>query len=292
MGSVWRAMRLDLETPVAVKVIHEATLERDPDMAERFRREAAAAAKIRSPHVVQILDYGLAEDGSPYLVMELLEGESLQERMKRGRALTATETHLLFTQVCQVLSRAHGMGIVHRDIKPANIFLLGDTPGLFAKVVDFGIAKSQAAIKEVELTKTGAMLGSPRFMSPEQFMSSKEVDHRADLWSLCVVTYQVLTESLCFTGDTIDQVMHAVIAGEYRPPTEVRATLPAALDPFFAKAFARDIDDRQQTARGLAEASSTPAITTRSQTHQKATFAQMSQRCSAPFAEQTPPASR
>jgi serine/threonine-protein kinase len=248
MGSVWIADHLGLDTKVAIKFIITELVRSHPQLVQRFKREAAAAAKIKSPHVVQVFDHGLTEDGTPYIAMELLEGEALEDRLDNHGPLNLAEAGLLISQVCQVLGKAHGMGIVHRDIKPANLFLIESAYDIFVKVLDFGIAKSTDAMKQVSVTSTGAMIGSPLYMSPEQFTSAKEVDGRADLWSLAVVAYHALTGQPSFRGETLGQVMMAVMTRQYEPPHVYRPDLPGPLAQWFDRAFAQDINARFQTA--------------------------------------------
>ncbi|MBI4701237.1 MAG: serine/threonine protein kinase, partial [Deltaproteobacteria bacterium] len=208
MGSVWVADHLALEVEVAVKLISAEALQRDPGLAERFKREAAVAAKIKSPHVVQMHDHGLTDDGTPYIVMELLAGESLRERLERCERLSPRETGLMLAQVAEVLSTAHAMGVVHRDLKPDNVFLVCSGYEIFVKVLDFGIAKHQGPAAGRPLTRTDAVMGTPEYMSPEQLLSAKAVDHRADLWALGVVVYEALTGWRPFHGETQAQTGH------------------------------------------------------------------------------------
>ena len=254
MGSVWIADHLGLETEVAVKFISTELAKQHPQLVTRFKREAGVAAKIKSPHVVQVFDHGLTPDGTPYIAMELLEGESLEDRLARTGCLTVGETALVLSQTAQVLDKAHELGIVHRDIKPANLFLIDSAYDMFVKVLDFGIAKNVDAMKEVSVTSTGSMMGSPLYMSPEQFTSAKGVDGRADLWSLSVVAYHALTGMPAFGGETLGQVMMAVMKAEYAPVLTIRGDLPQPLDDFFARAFAEKIEQRFQSADELARA--------------------------------------
>src|SRR5512145_2183865 len=187
MGSVWRAEHLALRSPVAVKLIDPA-LTQDEEACARFMREAQSAASLRSPHVVQILDYGV-DAGIPYIVMELLEGESLASRLERMRRLSPVETARVMTDVCRAVGRAHQAGIVHRDLKPDNIFLVPNDESEIAKVLDFGIAKSKMAAQlgVGSGTRTGTMLGTLYYMSPEQVGGAKTVDWRSDLWALGII---------------------------------------------------------------------------------------------------------
>ena len=191
MGSVWQATHLGLDIPCAVKFI-EGELSNMAEAQTRFEREAKAAAQLRSPHVVQILDHGVC-DGTPYIAMELLDGEDVGKRLQRLGKIHPRDINTIITQVCRALTKAHAVGIVHRDLKPDNIFLVRDDEREIAKVLDFGIAKSASNALEGSNTKTGAMLGTPYYMSPEQAQGTKKVDYRSDLWSLAVIVFQCLT---------------------------------------------------------------------------------------------------
>jgi serine/threonine-protein kinase len=254
MGSVWVATHQGLGTKVAIKFISTDVARKCPELLERFRREAGTAARIKSPHVVQIFDHGLTADGTPYIAMELLEGESLHDRLQRDGTMAPRDLGMLLAQTAQALSKAHAMGIVHRDIKPANMVLLDAGYAIFVKLLDFGIAKQADMTSDLAMTTTGSLLGSPLYMSPEQLLNPRDVDRRADLWSLAVVAYQALTGYQCFPGDTAAQVMLSVTTRQYRPPTNVCPGISPALDAFFAKAFHGAIDLRFQSADDLAKA--------------------------------------
>ena len=171
MGSVWRADHLTLDVQVAVKFISHEVAKRDPGLRDRFRREASIAAKIKSPHTVQIFDHGTMSDDTPFIVMELLEGKSLGDRLE-GECLEVDETAVLVSQVAEVLARAHDMGIVHRDLKPDNLFLIEPGYEMFVKVLDFGVAK-HTGLPQQSMTTTGAMIGTPFYMSPELIESPR-----------------------------------------------------------------------------------------------------------------------
>jgi serine/threonine-protein kinase len=201
MGSVWQATHLGLDIPCAVKFI-EGEMSNMAEAQTRFEREAKAAAQLRSPHVVQILDHGVCE-GTPYIAMELLDGEDLGKRLARNGRIQPSELSAIITQVTRALTKAHAVGIVHRDLKPDNIFLVRDDDREIAKVLDFGIAKSASNALEGSNTKTGAMLGTPYYMSPEQAQGIKTVDYRSDLWSLAVIVFQCLTGALPFESEAL-----------------------------------------------------------------------------------------
>lgn len=251
MGSVWVAEHTTLETEVAVKFIAPEHAEKKRFVA-RFRREASSAAKIKSPHVVQVFDHGITTEGVPYIVMELLDGEPLSRRLRRA-TLSPREASMLVAQVTKVLTIAHDLGIVHRDLKPDNLFLVESGYELFVKVLDFGIAK-QLTTDLNEITDTGAMVGTPYYMSPEMLLSPKDADHRADLWALSVVAYHALTGELPFRGETIAALSVAVNDGQFAPPSSRADHLGSELDVFFKLALCRNIDGRFQTASELAQA--------------------------------------
>ena len=251
MGSVWVAEHTGLRSQVAVKFRAQAMLD-DPVSLMRFQQEATAAAEIRSPHVVRVFDHGTTEDGVPYIVMELLEGESLDQRIRRQGGLELSEAASVVRQVSRALAKAHERGIFHRDIKPANIFLATDDE-LFVKVVDFGVAKFSGP-EALEMTAQGNMVGTPAYMSPEQLFHGRSVDHRGDLWSLGVVAYQVITGTRPFDGLTLGELCVAIKRGTFVPASTLRRGVSSELDAWFDKAFARDIAERFQTARELSAA--------------------------------------
>lgn len=252
MGSLWVADHLGLKTQVAVKFIDDALGAGDNVLA-RFTQEAAAAAQIRSPHVVQIFDHGSVDGRIPYIVMELLEGESLGGRIGRLGPLAVDELAAVISQTCKALSKVHSLAIVHRDIKPDNIFLIDSDGELFVKLLDFGIAK-RSADASLAMTSTGMAVGTPHYMSPEQLLSSKDVTPATDLWALGAVAYRALTGKVPFDGETYGAVCAAVSRGAFTPPRELRPDLPPALDAWFDRALAVDPPRRYASARELADA--------------------------------------
>jgi hypothetical protein len=250
MGSVWRATHLGLDIPCAVKFI-EGEYAPMAEAQTRFEREAKAAATLRSPHVVQILDHGVW-DGTPYIAMELLEGEDLGKRLQKAGQLPARETHGIIMQVCRALSKAHSLGIVHRDLKPDNIFLVRDDDREIAKVLDFGIAKHDANALTGSNTKTGAMLGTPYYMSPEQAQGIKSVDFRSDLWSLGVIVYQCMTGLLPFESEALGDLLMKIIVQPLPVPSRV-AMVPPGFDNWWSKAASREPSGRFQSAKDFAD---------------------------------------
>jgi serine/threonine-protein kinase len=252
-ASVWVAEHLALTTQVAVKLIDPELAKKD-SARERFRREATAAAQLRSAHVVQILDHGI--DGEqPFIVMELLDGEDLYERLAQRRRLTLRETSKIVTQAARALSRAHAAGIVHRDLKPENVFLVSNDDDEVVKVLDFGVAKVTDPAK-VTMRKTGAgtLIGTPHYMSPEQVKGIGEVDHRTDLWAIGVIAFQCVTGDLPFDSEGVGDLLIRITIDEIPVPSKVYPGAPASFDAWFAKACARDPAQRFQSARELAVA--------------------------------------
>jgi len=252
MGSVWRAEHVELGTPAAVKLI-DPEIASNEEALSRFKREAQAAATLRSPHVVQILDYGV-DNGTPYIAMELMEGESLADRLERVGRLDTHTTATIMNQVARAVSKAHEIGIVHRDLKPDNIYLVRNEDEELAKVLDFGIAKSTGdgfgAMGAPE-TRTGAMLGTPYYMSPEQAGGKKTVDHRSDTWAMAVIAFECLLGRRPFDSDTLGGLVLTICTEAPPVPSHV-GPVPLGFDEWFAKATARSPDDRFQTARELA----------------------------------------
>ncbi len=251
-GVVWVAENVGLGSRVAVKVLHGSLLRR-PDAQKRFISEARAMAQIDSPYVVKVYDISVTPTGEPYMVMELLSGEDLSARMKRLGALGAPEVVQYVEQICSALDEAHARGIIHRDIKPANLMVVGTHRGNEIKVLDFGIAKNPT-MEDLGLTQTSHFLGTPYYMSPEQMVSPKHIDQRADLWSVGVLAYQLLSNRLPFPGDSLVDVSISVDRGVFPDLTSVKPDAPPALDGFFRRALARDIQRRYQTASELARA--------------------------------------
>jgi len=249
MGSVWHATHLGLDVPCALKFI-EGALANRAEAAVRFQREAKAAAQLRSPHVVQILDHGIF-NGTPYIAMELLEGEDLGKRLDRVRRLSPNEVVAIVRDVARALGRAHACGIIHRDLKPDNIFLVHDDDREIAKVLDFGIAKMKTGELSTK-TRTGELLGTPHYMSPEQAQGTREIDSRSDLWSLAVIVFECLTGTRPFDSGALGDLLVRIIAYPIPVPSEI-ADVPAGFDAWWSRAAARDPADRFQTAKALAE---------------------------------------
>ena len=252
MGTIWRAQHLVLNAPVAVKVI-DRTVIPDEETLARFMREAQSAAALRSPHVVQILDYGI--DGKvPFMAMELLEGENLAQRIKRQKRMTPQDTFRVISHICRAISRAHEAGIVHRDLKPENVFLVQNEDEEIAKVLDFGVAKVERhALSEGTRTRTGSILGTPFYMSPEQAQGNRTVDSRSDLWAIGVIAFECLTGKRPFYSDGLGDLVLAICVRDIPLPSSI-ASVPIGFDAWWNRAVARDPEKRFQTAKELTEA--------------------------------------
>ncbi len=247
MGRVWIAEHLGLHAQVVVKLMAPEMAER-PDGAERFAREAAACAAIKSPHVVQVFDHGVTADATPYMVMELLEGKDLGAYLAERGRMEPMDVVELVVQVGKALSKAHKASIIHRDIKPENIFLC-DTEGgeIFVKLLDFGTARRETETTS-RTTVPGQIMGTPYYMSPEQSVGASDIDERSDIWSLGVVAFEALTGKKPFDGASVGAITIA-IHGPLPKLTDIVPDLPPAVDAWFERACAQLPQDRFATAR-------------------------------------------
>jgi eukaryotic-like serine/threonine-protein kinase len=253
MGSVWRAERMGWQSPVAIKLMNAMDVHDSPALA-RFQREARLAASLRSIHVVQVLDDGVdGTTGLPFIVMELLDGESLAERLARVKRLRPPVVAQIVTQIARALGRAHDAGLIHRDLKPDNILIVRNDDEEIVKVLDFGIAKWMAGPQnQAGGTLAGQMLGTPAYMSPEHFANSSHIDHRADLWSLGVIAFECLTGVRPFQGETLVSLALNVCSGKF-PLASSLAEVPDGFDAWFERAVAQDAVHRYPSARVMAE---------------------------------------
>jgi eukaryotic-like serine/threonine-protein kinase len=244
-----------LKRPCAIKLIRPSKAN-DPKALARFEREVQATAKLSHWNTIEIFDYGRAEDGTFYYVMEYLPGLSLADLGEQYGPLPPARVVHLIEQTCRALSEAHQAGLVHRDIKPGNIFA-AQRGGVYdvAKLLDFGLAKPIAAGGDsVQLTQEGSITGSPLFMSPEQAVGDHEPDARSDIYSLGAVAYYLLTGVPPFDGDKAIKVIMAHVQGIVVPPSQLRPEIPADLEEIVLRCLAKDPADRFQTAESLGEA--------------------------------------
>jgi CheY-like chemotaxis protein len=249
MGLIWEAFDQQLRRRVALKLMTPDHIT-SASLRGRFAREAMAVARLQNSHVVQIHDYGV-DDGSPYFVMELLEGEDLEARIERQRRLPLARVVPLLNHVAAGLAAAHAGGLVHCDLKPGNIFLARGEAEEIAKILDFGIASVLSDGTSDGGPPSGRfLLGTPAYMSPEQLREC-DIDHRSDLWSLAVVAYQALTGRLPFDANAIGDLIVKVCTDSFPPPSGLASDLPPEIDALFERALAKDPAQRFQSARDL-----------------------------------------
>ncbi|AUX19619.1 uncharacterized protein SOCEGT47_000710 [Sorangium cellulosum] len=251
MGTVWRADDLTLGSPVAVKMLSPLYV-KDDIVRARFYQEAHAAAALRSPNVVQILDHGVDND-VPFIAMELLEGEDLAARLQRVGALPPAEITRIFADVARAVRKAHDAGIVHRDLKPDNIFLARDDDREVAKVLDFGVARTPL-FGEGMGTQAGALIGTLPYMSPEQARGAT-VDYRSDLWALGVIAFECVCGRAAISAEAPGAMILEICGGDLPVPSQVASVpVPPAFDDWFMKACSREPSERFSSATAMAEA--------------------------------------
>ena len=253
MGSVYEAEHTGLGTTVALKLLNEV-FAADPSALTRFRREARAAAAVRHPNIVAVTDAGTDSDGVPFIAMELVSGESLSALLRRERVLSTKDTVVLTQQLLAGLAAAHAKGVIHRDLKPGNVLVETHADGSRQlKILDFGVSKFFRDVAH-NVTATGAVVGTPRFMSPEQAKGQSDIDSRVDIYAVGVLVYRMVTGKLPFIGTTQDQIIAQIIAGEAKRPTEVRPDVPLPLEAVIMTAMAPKREDRFPDARTFMEA--------------------------------------
>ena len=249
MGTVWLARDDKLGRDVAVKIMAQALVSHS-ELLARFEREAKAVAQLRSTHVVEVYDYGFNEE-LPFMVMELLEGESLRTRLRRLGRMNLRDTAIVADQISKGLKAAHTAGLVHRDLKPSNVFIATRDDVEIVKLLDFGVVKAVDQDGHSDMTTSGTLLGTPQYMSPEQVRARKAVDSRSDLWSLAVIVFRMLTGINPFRGESVGDAALRICSDELPRVGDYCDDLPSTLDRFFGRAFARDPDHRFQSADEL-----------------------------------------
>jgi serine/threonine-protein kinase len=253
-ASVYEGVNSRIGRRVAIKVLSDDAL-KNPGVVERFEREAQAATRIDSEHVVHVFDLGVLGDGRPYIVMELLEGEDLAHKLASKGPLPEQAVAFYGVQACRGLGEAHAAGVIHRDIKPDNIVLVKTKSGDEAvKIVDFGISKLHSNVQPSSITQTNAVLGSPVYMSPEQCRGTKQMDHRSDLYSLGVVLFELLTGQFPHKADSFNELMFKIALEDAKSPRTFRPGLDPDLSTIIEKALARDAKERFQSAASFEDA--------------------------------------
>jgi eukaryotic-like serine/threonine-protein kinase len=266
MGVVYEGLNTRIHRRVAIKLLH-ASLATSGDVVARFEKEAQAAGRIGSKHIVEVLDLGHFDNGDRYIVMEYLEGESLGQRLQARTTLGADELIPLVDQLLEGLGAAHGAGIVHRDLKPDNVYLQRHPRGEFVKLLDFGISKfSQLGGSEFSMTRTGSVMGSPYYMSPEQAKGSKQADHRVDLYAVGVILYEALSGKVPFDADTFNELLFKIALEEPTPIEHLVPGLDPAIVKLVHKAMAREPSHRFQSADEFRQALGTQPNSARGKT--------------------------
>ena len=256
MGDVYAGVHQGIGKRVAIKFLNKEYAANEV-VVERFKREAQAATLIGHEHIIDVNDLGALADGTPYMVMERLQGRELGELIMEEHPVAVDRVIAIALQVCKALGAAHDKGIVHRDLKPENIFLIerNDNPD-FVKILDFGISKITGQNDKVtpKLTSTGTVIGTPHYMSPEQAAGSPPLDHRTDIYSLGVILYHALTNTLPFDGETFGALVVQIMTKDLEPLRSFRSDVPEALERAIAKAMSRSPDDRFESAAEFARA--------------------------------------
>ena len=254
MGVVVQATHVQLKDRVALKFLLPEVVENE-NTAARFLREAQAAVRIKSPHVARVVDVGTLESGSPYMVMEYLDGRDLSAVLETEGPLEPSVAVLYALQACEALAAAHSAGVVHRDIKPGNLFLtMGPDRHPVIKVLDFGISKVADPDAPSKLTQTQTAMGSPLYMSPEQMRSARDVDHRTDIWSLGVVLFEALTGQMPFYAETMPALCGMVLDRDSPSPgiRQFKPELPEELEMVVLKCIAKDVNKRYDSVQEMA----------------------------------------
>ena len=254
MGAVFRARNTTIDMPVAIKVIR-TDLNREL-LSGRLLQEARAAAKLSHPAIVRVFDVGQTSLGDPFIVMELLSGESLSATMEREGRLTSARSVQLLLPIADALSAAHAKGFVHRDVKPDNVFIVVSEEQLQPKLVDFGIVKLEQRDKDSQLTQVGTVLGSPDYMSPEQARGLENIDLRSDVWSFAVMLYEAIAGETPFSSSNYNALLRMIVEDEPKTLLELKAA-DAELSAIVARGMNKDPDLRFQSmsqfGRALAE---------------------------------------
>jgi serine/threonine-protein kinase len=255
-GIVLAARHVELDELVAIKILKPEESQ-NPEVVMRFLREARAAVRIKGEHVTRVLDAASLEDGTPYMVMEHLEGTDLGALLEQSGSLPLGTAVDYILQACEALAEAHALGIVHRDVKPSNLFLTHRSDGTPSiKVLDFGIAKAihpvDASRPDLGLTQTQTVMGSPQYMAPEQMRSSRRVDERVDVWGLGMVLYELLTGEPAFSAVSVPELFAMILQDPTPPLRERRPDAPPGLDAIVARCLAKDPGDRPSSVHELA----------------------------------------
>jgi len=256
MGCVYEGENIRIHRRVALKTLH-ASVAGKGDVLQRFEREAQAAGRIGSDHICEVLDMGDLPDGSRFMVMEFLEGTTLGDRIVRSGRITPRDLVSVLSQILEGLNAAHQAGIIHRDLKPANVFLMQSRAGRpdYVKILDFGVSKFNVlSSDEMSMTRTGAVMGTPYYMSPEQAKGARAIDTRSDLYSVGVIIYEAVTGQVPFNAETFNELIFKIALESPPPPEQFVPNLDPAFGVVMRRAMARDPAERFQTAFELKDA--------------------------------------
>ena len=249
-GTVWLARNVNLDAQIALKLVKTGA--RSPDAAEQLLNEARAAARLRHPGIVRIFDYGQTERSEPYIVMEVLTGESLLELLDRERQLNATRAVQLLLPIADALASAHAQGVIHRDLKPDNVFISQSDTLIQPKVVDFGFAKHGVS-DGTRRAREQAVAGGLRYMAPEQALGALDLDHRVDVWSFCAILYECIAGRPPFDGAHYESLLFRIIDGAPIPITDL-GSADAALSRIVTRGLSKQPDRRWPNMRELGKA--------------------------------------
>jgi len=249
MGAVFRAVNERIRKPVALKILYRGW-DTGSESEQRFLREARVASSLGHPNIVEVFDLGHLDDGKPFQVMELLEGQSLAQRIQAEGALPEEDALDISEQILSALEAAHERGVIHRDLKPENVYLIERRGVTIAKLLDFGVSKS-ISDQTMSLTMTGVVIGTPYYLSPEQARGDRNIDHRADLWSMGVLMYESLTGVLPFNADNYEQLLRKILTSRPVPPSKFQARLNPSVEAVVMRALSSQRSERPSSAGAM-----------------------------------------
>ena len=251
MGAVFRAVNERIRKPVALKILYRGW-DRGSESERRFLREARVASSLGHPNIVEVFDLGHLDDGKPFQVMELLEGQSLAQRIQSEGALSEEEALDIAEQILSALEAAHERGVIHRDLKPENVFLVERRGVTVAKLLDFGVSK-MIEDQTLSITVTGVVVGTPYYLSPEQARGERDIDHRVDLWAMGVLLYECLTGVLPFNADNYEQLLRKILTSRPLAPSRFQPRINPSVEATVMRALSADRNERPRSAAAMLE---------------------------------------